>query len=153
MVGLQADVIILTKFLLVLVLFNVTSACCCFALSIIIEDQSVASLVATMVMLFEMLFGGLLLNKNSVSPNLKWLHRLSFFNYAFEALVANEVLNLTLVEEKFGFKVDVPGALVLQTFGLNAQGYWLDVRAMGIMTGIFLGAAFIWLQLFVKERR
>jgi hypothetical protein len=47
----------------------------------------------------------------------------------------------------------VPGALILQTFGLNAQGYWGDVKSLGIMTGTFLAIAFLWLQFIVKEKR
>ncbi|KAJ3372343.1 hypothetical protein HDU91_003953 [Kappamyces sp. JEL0680] len=138
MIGLQPELYMLFRFLLVLILFNVTSASCCLMLSIIFKDQGVASLIATLVMLFEMLFGGLLLNKATMAPSYQWLQNLSFFNYAFEALVVNEVAGLTLVEEKFGFKIDVPGALVLQTFGLNAQGYWTDVQSLGIMCSTFL---------------
>ena len=107
MIGLQADIILLLRFLLVLVLFNVTSACCCLAISIVFQDPGVATLLAILIMLFEMLFGGLLLNKNTLTPAFQWMHRLSFFNYAFEALVVNEVAGLTLYEEKFGFKIDV----------------------------------------------
>jgi hypothetical protein len=107
MIGLQADLWMLFRFLLVLVLFNVTSASCCLAISIIFKDQGVAALIATLVMLFEMLFGGLLLNKATMPSSFQWMQNLSFFNYAFEALVVNEVAGLTLVEEKFGFKIDV----------------------------------------------
>lgn len=106
MIGLQPDLTALLRFLLVLVLFNVTSASCCLAISIIFKDQSVASLVATLVMLFNMLFGGLLLNKATMPSSFHWVMNFSFFNYAFEALVVNEVAGLTLVEEKFGFKID-----------------------------------------------
>ena len=153
MIGLQAEAVILLRFLLVLILFNVTSACCCLAISIVFEDAAVANLVAILIMLFEMLFGGLLLNKNTLGPAFQWMHRLSFFNYAFEALVVNEVTGLSLYEEKFGFKIDVPGALVLQTFGLNPQNFWEDVKAMGIMCSSFIFAAYIWLQVFVKEQK
>lgn len=107
MVGLQPELALLGRFLLVLVLFNVTSAACCLAISIICSDQGVASLLATLIMLFEMLFGGLLLNKATMPESLKWMQSLSFFNYAFEALVVNEVADLMLIEEKFGLKIKV----------------------------------------------
>lgn len=107
MIGLQSDMFLLGRFLLVLVLFNVTSASCFLAISVIFEDQGIANLVATLVMLFEMLFGGLLLNKASMPASFQWMQNLSFFNYAFEALVVNEVAGLTLVEEKFGFQIYV----------------------------------------------
>jgi hypothetical protein len=125
MIGLQTDFFLLSRFLLVLVLFNTTSSCCCFALSIIFEDQSVGLLVATLVMLFEMLFGGLLLNKNSVASAFKWIYSFSFFNYAFEALVVNEVAKLTLVEEKFGFKVDVSMLFIVGSWCCYFTNFWI----------------------------
>jgi drug/metabolite transporter (DMT)-like permease len=92
MIGLREDSpIYLVKFLLVLVLFNLTSASVCLAISIVFVDASVASLMATLVMLFEMLFGGLLLNKTSLPTSMSWLTELSFFNAAFEAMIVNEV--------------------------------------------------------------
>ncbi|KAH9270896.1 hypothetical protein BASA83_006849 [Batrachochytrium salamandrivorans] len=153
MIGLRPDTILLLRFLLVLVLFNLTAASVCLTISIIFKDVAVASLIATLVMLFEMLFGGLLLNKASIPPAFQWMQRLSFFNYAFEALVVNEVNGLALVEEKLGLKIDVPGSVILQVFGLNALGYWEDVKLLCIMSLVFLGIAFVWLQLFVRERR
>jgi hypothetical protein len=63
----------------------------CLAISIVFVESSVASLMATLVMLFEMLFGGLLLNKNSLPKYLTWLTEFSFFNSAFEAMIVNEV--------------------------------------------------------------
>ncbi|EGF77988.1 hypothetical protein BATDEDRAFT_13539 [Batrachochytrium dendrobatidis JAM81] len=153
MIGLRPDTFLLLRFLLVLVLFNLTAAAACLAISIIFKDVAVASLIATLVMLFEMLFGGLLLNKSSIPPAFQWMQRISFFNYAFEALVVNEVNGLSLLEEKFGLKIDVPGSVILQAFGLDALGYWEDVKLLGIMCMVFIGIAFIWLQLFVRERR
>lgn len=120
MIGLRPEVECLMKFLLVLVLFNMTAASCCFALSIIFKEIGVANLVATLVMLFEMLFGGLLLNKATIPATFQWLDRLSFFNYAFEALVVNEVSKLVLVEEKYGLKIDVP------TTDIGSRGAYIE---------------------------
>lgn len=78
---------------------------------------------------------------------------MSFFNYALEALIVNEVNGLTLRENKFGLQIDVPGATVLQTFGFNALGFWSDIVKLLLY---FLGLtlfAFGWLHFFVKERR
>lgn len=108
LVGLRSETpYFLLKFLLILVLFNLTSAACCMMISIIFKDASVASLIATLVMLFEMLFGGLLLNKGTVPAIFKWMQTFSFFNCALEALVVNEVYGLTLYETKFGLQIDV----------------------------------------------
>lgn len=153
MIGLRSEIYTLLKFLLVLVLFNMTAASACFAISIIFQDLSVANLIATLVMLFEMLFGGLLLNKQSIPEMFRFLDKLSFFKYAFEALVVNEVSNIYLHENKYGLNIDVPGAVVLTLFGLDAQAYWNDVYSLMYMCSGFLLVAFLWLQLFVKEKR
>ncbi|KAL1925335.1 uncharacterized protein VTP21DRAFT_218 [Calcarisporiella thermophila] len=153
MVGLVNGLPEFVRFLLVLVLFNLTAASICLCLGVVFRNSAVASLIASLIMLFSMLFGGLLLNKDSIPQYLTWLKDLSFFNYAFEALIVNEMLYLQLQEKKFGLIIDVPGATILSTFGFNARGYWPDVTKLAIMFGVFLVFAFGWLQFFVKERR
>lgn len=65
MVGLMPELTCLAKFLLVLVLFNLCAASVCLLIGITCKDLGVASLVSSLVMLFAMLFGGLLLNKGT----------------------------------------------------------------------------------------
>ncbi|CAG8554698.1 14738_t:CDS:10 [Cetraspora pellucida] len=113
----------------------------------------VASLLSSLVMLFSMLFGGLLLNKESIPSYLAWLKHLSFFNYAFEAMLVNEVVYLQLTEEKYGLQIDVPGATILSTFGFNASAYWPDVTKLTLLFMSFIALSFTCLQLFVKELR
>ena len=55
MVLLRPELEAVQKFMLVLVLFNLTAASACFAISIVFSDQGVATLLATLLMLFEML--------------------------------------------------------------------------------------------------
>ncbi|KAI9318513.1 P-loop containing nucleoside triphosphate hydrolase protein [Dichotomocladium elegans] len=153
MVGLVEGWAEFFKFLLVLVLFNLTAAALCLAAGVVFKDLSMANLICCMVMLFSMLFAGLLLNKDSMPPSFGWLKHLSFFNYALEALLVNEMLFLQLVEERFGLNIDVPGATILSTFGFNARNYWPDVIKLGVMFSIFLLFSLLWLIFFVKERR
>ncbi|KAG2204428.1 hypothetical protein INT47_005219 [Mucor saturninus] len=153
MVGLVEGVNEFLKFLLVLVLFNLTAAALCLAIGVIFKNVSMANLLSVLVMLFSMLFAGLLLNKDTMSPYFGWLKYLSFFNYALEALLVNEMLYLQLVEERFGLNIDVPGATILSTFGFNAKNYWPDVIKMGAMFSVFMTFAFVWLVLVVKEKR
>ncbi|CAO3632026.1 unnamed protein product [Cunninghamella blakesleeana] len=153
MVGLVEGVPQFLKFLLVLVLFNLTAAACCLAIGVVFKNLSMANLLSCMVMLFSMLFAGLLLNKDTMSPYFGWLKYLSFFNYALEALLVNEMLYLQLTEVRFGLNIDVPGATILSTFGFNAKNYWPDVFRLTSMFLFFILFAYIWLVLFVKERR
>lgn len=66
MVGLVNGVPEFFKFLLVLVLFNLTAASICLCIGILFKEIGVASLLSSLVMLFSMLFGGLLLNKGDL---------------------------------------------------------------------------------------
>lgn len=64
MIGLRAEnSLFILKFLLVLVLFNLTAASVCLAIGIVFKELGLANLISSLVMLFAMLFGGLLLNK------------------------------------------------------------------------------------------
>ncbi|KAG0337411.1 hypothetical protein BG004_007662 [Podila humilis] len=141
------------KFFLVLVLFNLTASGVCLMIGIMFETVGVANLMSSLVMLFSMLFGGLLLNKESIPEDLSWLQKLSFFNFAFEALLVNEITFLQLIQKEYGLEIDVPGAVILSTFGFNSGAYWKDVQNLGIMAGTFFTVAFLWLQLRVNERR
>jgi hypothetical protein len=71
--------------------------------------------------MYSLLFTGLLINRNSMSMAFQWLHTISFFHAAFEALAVNELRHLQLKERKYGVELDVPAATILSTFGLRAQ--------------------------------
>lgn len=128
------------KFMLVLVLFNLTTAAVCLLLSVGIASLGVASFFGTLIMLFKyvfascpceglqslmfkhsLLFTGLLINRDSVPWFLQWLHTISFFHAGFEAMAVNELRYLKLHEIKYGIELDVPAASILSTFGLRAQ--------------------------------
>lgn len=80
-------------------------------------NPGVANLVGILVMLFSMLFAGLFVNHDSVKIwGIDALQFLSVFHYAYEAISVNEVKYLTLIEEKYGLEIEVPGATVLSTF-------------------------------------
>ena len=71
--------------------------------------------------LLSLLFAGLLINRDSLNPMFQWLHTVSFFHAAYEALAVNELRYLQLKEKKYGVELDVPAATILSTFGLKAQ--------------------------------
>lgn len=49
-----------------------------------------------------LLFTGLLINRESLPPYLRWLNTASFFHAAYEALAVNELRYLQLKEIKVG---------------------------------------------------
>ncbi|KAJ6620042.1 hypothetical protein B0H10DRAFT_2163652 [Mycena sp. CBHHK59/15] len=153
-VGLVPTVISFWKFIMILVLFNLTTATVVLFLSVAIASTSVAGLVGTLVMLFNLMFTGLLINRESVPPAFRWLHTVSFFHAAFEALAVNELRYLHLTETKYGVELDVPAALILSTFGLHAQSFWWPNTALlGIFFAVLTTASYLTLHLFVKEKR
>ena len=53
-----------------------------------------------MLNLSSLLFTGLLINRETVHPAFRWLHTVSFFHAAFEALAVNELRYLQLRQNK-----------------------------------------------------
>jgi len=141
------------KFILVLVLFNLAASAICLFIGIVFKDNSLANLIGSLVMLFSLLFAGLLLNRASIPKGAEWLQSLSIFHYGFEALIVNEVVNLNLVEHKFGLDIEVPGATILSTFGFKALNYWKDVRGLGIFAAVFVVLAYAAMHILLVEKR
>ncbi|KZT53520.1 hypothetical protein CALCODRAFT_501032 [Calocera cornea HHB12733] len=154
LVGLVPEVSSFWKFMLALVFFNLTTASVVLLLSIAIADTSVASLCGTLVMLFNLLFAGLLINFQSMPTGLGWIQTISFFHAAYEALLVNELQWLQLKQTKYGIELDIPSATILSAFGFKANAYWWpDIAILGIEFGVFTILSFLILHFFVKERR
>ncbi|TDL25520.1 hypothetical protein BD410DRAFT_784517 [Rickenella mellea] len=153
LVGLVPEVTTFWKFLLILVLFNLTTAIVVLFISIVFANQGVASLVGTLVMLFNLLFTGLLVNRESLG-RLSFLNTISFFHAAYEALAVNELRYLQLKQTKYGVELDVPAATILSIFGLQAQAFWWpDTALLGIFFGSFTIASWLVLHFYVREKR
>lgn len=77
--------------------------CCSSKLSSVLEILVLITIDRT-----SLLFTGLLINRETVTPALRWLHTISFFHAAFEALAVNELRYLQLKEIKVGPIVALP---------------------------------------------
>jgi ABC-type multidrug transport system permease subunit len=154
MIGLYPPVENFFKFLLVLVLFNLTASSLCLVIAAICgANLAAANLIGVMTMLFNMLFGGFLINKVHIPGWLSWLQYLSFYNYAFEAVLVNELEEISLEDRKVGIPIQIPGPLILDTLGFKTGNYWPDVISLIWMFIAFLALGFVILQVYVKERR
>lgn len=71
-------------FMLILVLFNLAAAAICLTIGIVFKDAAVANLIGSLVMLFSLLFAGLLLNLNhdAVQVAAQWLQKVRSLCYA-----------------------------------------------------------------------
>lgn len=65
------------RFLLILVLFNLAAAGICLFIGIVFRDGGVANLIGSLVMLFSLLFAGLLLNHDAIPKGALWLQTVS----------------------------------------------------------------------------
>lgn len=65
------------KFVLFLVLFNLSAAAIFLFIGTVFRNSGVANLVGVLVMLFSLLFSGFFLNKESIPPLAKWLQSVS----------------------------------------------------------------------------
>ena len=73
MSGLVPEFAYFLKFILITVLFNFAAAAICLFIGIVCKDGGVANLVGSLVMLFSLLFAGLLLNHDAIPDGAKWL--------------------------------------------------------------------------------
>ncbi|CAK7269542.1 FAD-dependent urate hydroxylase [Sporothrix epigloea] len=153
MTGLVPDVEHFVVFILVLVLFNLAASGICLFIGIVCKDASVANLIGSLVMLFSLLFAGLLLNHDKIPPAAVWLQYLSIFHYAFEALIVNEVRYLTLVDHKYGLDITVPGSAILSSFGFNNIALWRDVASLGAFAVVFIILAYGAMHVLLVEKR
>lgn len=142
------------KFVLVLISFNLVSFSLVLLISLVFEDLGVANLVASLIMLFNLLFAGLLINREKLPYGTAWLQDLSFYHAAFESLLINEVRYLTLKDHRYGVDIEVPSASILSLFGFRTTAFWYPdmLNLLCLFLG-FMALSFLTLVFFVKERR
>lgn len=155
-VGLVPSVAEFWKFILTLILFNLVASSVVLFISIVTPrgDLGVANLAGSLVMLFNLLFAGLLINKDKMPLGFGWLQSVSFFHAAMEGLLVNELRYLQLVDHRYGVDIEVPAATILSMFGFNVQAFWWpDISLLVILFGVFMVLSYLSLVFGVKERR
>ncbi|KAF9416956.1 hypothetical protein BGZ76_004573, partial [Entomortierella beljakovae] len=153
MIGLTADVVTFFKFLLILVLFNISTAMFCLVIAAGVRATGVASLASSIVMLFMMLFGGFMINSGKIPAALTWIQYLSMFKFGFEALAVNEVATTHLIDNIQGVAFNVPGSLILQKmFGFDLGGYWKNMIILIGFNILFIALFWIIITMRLKER-
>ena len=148
--GLQPTVHHFVVFLVTLIIFNVAAGSISICISIQASSVGVANLVATIVFLIMLLFGGFLLNIQTMPKYVGWLRHLSIFSYAFEILMTNEMKGLIINFNAPGYP-DVPvyGEVFLKTLGMDYKNQVFDLLALGVIALIFNMIAYLLLALKV----
>ena len=155
MIGLnEGTEVSLVTFVLVLVFTNVCATCMCMAIGAAAKSVAVANAVASLCFLVATLFGGFLLNKDQIPWYARWVARLSFLNYGYEALVANEFaknpVTFTLTaawnSSTLPDEVPVPGEKVLSTFGFDSDRMVADILAVCAQAAAFALLCYLMLR-------
>ena len=89
-------------------------------LAALFEDLSVAILLGGAFVLFNIGFGGFLLNLNTLPSVVRWIQWLCPMKYALEAVTVNEVDHLTIADSLDGVPFDIPATSIANSlFGLT----------------------------------
>lgn len=116
MIGLRKEWNHFLWFLLIMVLFNLVSGGMCLIIASISPSVAAANIYAIILILSNSLFGGFLLNKSTMPWYISWMQYLSFWNYAFEALLINEL-------DGFSIVIDPRGNYLNLIFIYNSQHF------------------------------
>ena len=155
MIGLnEGTEVSLVTFVLALVFTNVCATCVCMAIGAAAKSVAVANAIASLCFLVATLFGGFLLNKDQIPWYARWVARLSFLNYGYEALVANEFaknpVTFTLTaawnSSTLPDEVPVPGEKVLSTFGFDSDRMVADLTAVCVQAVAFALLCYLMLR-------
>ena len=154
MIGLRPELEHFAKFLGLMVLFNFVSSSMCLAIGSVVPTVATANVISTLIILFFMLYGGFLLNLLTVQWYLKWMQYSSYFYYAFEALVINELYNVDILIDPEGLPpVQGKGMFILQNLGMDPEHLSFDTMMMFVFSVLYISLAAFLLKFFVRERR
>ncbi|XP_060063497.1 broad substrate specificity ATP-binding cassette transporter ABCG2-like [Ylistrum balloti] len=102
MIGLEVDVGKFFVYLLSLFLVTLSASGFAFFFSASVRIFAVANLCIALCYVFMMVFGGLLVNLDSIADWLEWIKWFSVFRYGLNALLVNELKDLNLYNKTTG---------------------------------------------------
>ncbi|XP_034632746.1 broad substrate specificity ATP-binding cassette transporter ABCG2-like [Trachemys scripta elegans] len=141
MMGLKQDAGSFFLYVLSLSLTNLAAVSMAFLVSASVSTFAIANVLIALPFVFMMVFGGFLVNLNSMLSWLSWIKWISIFHYGMNALTINELqgavfyLNSSMV----------PGEVYLQQQGINYStwGLWENEVALLCLSFAFLFFAYI----------
>lgn len=153
MIGYSVSVVSYLRYIIVMILFSANTALFCLSIGCIFIDTTTSTLVASILMLFQMLFAGILVNQMQIPEALRWIQYLSLFKYAYEAAAANDSQGVRLLASLNGFDVTISAQTILSSFGIDVGAYGRDVTiSLGILVGL-LGLSALLVVFRLREKR
>jgi ABC-type multidrug transport system ATPase subunit len=143
LVGLQPAFARFSTFLLALILFNVCTGSQAMVVGLLCKSVGTANVFAVCMFLFQLLFGGFLVNVQTLPSYIVWVEKLSVFSYAFEALMCNELQGLLLTLKAPGLPpAPIKGDIFLTTLGMNVDHIGSDLVLLFFMCACFFFIAY-----------
>ena len=141
------------RFMAIMLIFSVNCSLFCLVIGCLIDDYSTATLVASISMLFQLLFAGILVNQLQIPVTLRWVQYLSLFKYAYEAAAANDAVGVRLITTVNGLPITISAATILTSFGIDVNGYSRDLSisfGISVMLIIVIATLVNWK---IREKR
>jgi ABC-type multidrug transport system ATPase subunit len=156
MAGFRYDAARFFSFAFVLMLFSMCIGVLAMLVTLLSKTPGQSSFIMNTLLLFELSFTGFLINVNAITPVLQWIHWLSQFYYAFEAIIQTE-----LNQGEYDLILSAPGLKPINltdTAGevfINTLGYQVDTstRNIGILIAYYYGFAILCIAVFYVRTR
>ena len=68
-------------------------------------------------------------------------------------MLVNEARYLSLVDNKYGLDLQVPGSAIMTSFGLDVLALWSDAIGLAVFCGAFLILGYLALFFLLVEKR
>ncbi|EST08682.1 ABC transporter-like protein [Kalmanozyma brasiliensis GHG001] len=140
MVGMQSRADYFFEFILIAILFHLAMALYNMLLAALIEDLSISILFAGVFILFNIGFGGFLLNLNDLRGVFRWLQWVCPMKYALEAVASHELEGLQLIDQVGGVSISASVSVFSgNLFAFKPDAFYRDllVLALGFVVGFF----------------
>jgi len=114
--------------------FNLVIGAMAMVITILSPTPGTASLIINTFLLICLLFAGHLVHIPSIPEVVRWIHWLSVYSYAFQALAVNEFLGLKLnfTVPDYASVDGVDGTVFLSTIGIEVGDLRRDLVSLGI---------------------
>ncbi|KAL4457602.1 hypothetical protein ABPG75_012467 [Micractinium tetrahymenae] len=134
--GFQTAAAFAAAYCLILVTFSCVVGAMSMSVTVASNTAGQASFAMNFLLLFSLVFTGFLVNVNSIPAWIRWVHYLSIFYYAFEAMITGELSGMVFTFQAYGSAPipNVKGEVFLQTLGFKPGQTTTDI---GVLVGIY----------------
>ncbi|KAK4875876.1 hypothetical protein RN001_012298 [Aquatica leii] len=129
----------------IMILVTNTATSFGYLVSCLSSSVDMALSLAAPLMIPFFLFGGFLINLNSIPIYFKWLSFLSWFRYGYEAFMVNQWSGVDYINctELTNQTCPKNGTVILQVYNFSEDRLFIDVIALGLLIYFFRLLAFI----------